>query len=547
VTVNANIVELLRAQAARVPDRLAIVDRHRGRERAVSFAQLETLSGQAAALLASRGLCAGQTVLVFQPMSVELYAVLLGIFRLGLVAMVVDPAAGRDHLEQCCAIRPPDALVASTKAHLLRLISPALRRIPRQIAIGPLEQLVPFALPWSRAARLAPHEAIHQSHPDAPALLTFTSGSTGQPKAAVRTHGLLRTQHAVLERTLRAEDGEINLATLPIFALANLASGTTSLIPAGNLRRPGEVDPAPILQQLASYPPASVVASPAFLDRLGRYVRRRGATMPSFRRLFAGGAPVFPRFVDEWLAVAPQAEVISGYGSTEAEPIAELSHTAVTPADRAAMRQGGGLLAGQPVPEVTLRILPDRWGEPIGPYTAVELDRLVLPSGEIGEIAVAGPHVLRGYLDGRGDEETKFRVDGTVWHRTGDAGYLDAGGRLWLMGRCAAKIEDARGRLYPFAVECAAMEDPAVRRAAVIAHAGRRLLLLERYDGADEEPSWLEQLSRSLAWANLDIIRLCRRIPVDRRHNAKIDYPALRRLLSNNRDAAAYVSGVPTS
>lgn len=528
---NANIVELLRAQVARTPDRPAIVDRHRGRDREVSFAELERLSGQAAAVLSQQGLRAGQTVLVFQPMSVELYAALLGLFRLGLVAMVVDPSAGRTHLDRCCAIRPPDALVASTKAHLLRLIFPALRRIPRQFAIGSWERFVFGAHSWSRSRHLAPLATVYPCDPDTPALITFTSGSTGQPKAAVRTHGFLRTQHAVLSRTIRAEDGEISLSTLPIFVLANLASGTTSLIPAGNLQRPGDIHPAPILDQMAAHPPASVVASPAFMDRLARHCRTHGPTMSSFRRIFAGGAPVFPRLVDEWRAVAPQAEIVSGYGSTEAEPIAELPQHAVAPADRAAMRGGGGLLAGTPVPEIALRILPDHWGQPIGPYTAAEFDRMALPTGETGEIVVTGPHVLRGYLGGRGDSETKFRVDGTIWHRTGDAGYLDAQGRLWLMGRCSAKIDDARGRLYPFAVECAVMEDPAIRRAAAIAHAGRRLLLLERYDGLDHEPAWLTDVMQSLSWAGLDAIRLLSRIPVDRRHNAKIDYPALQRLL----------------
>ena len=139
---------------------------------------------------------------------------------------------------------------------------------------------------------------------------------------------------------------------------------------------------------------------------------------------------------------------------------------------------------------------------------------------------VSGAHVLSGYLHGHGDEETKFSVDGTRWHRTGDAGYLDERGRLWLLGRCSARIEDAHGSLYPFTVECAAHEHPGVQRAAVILHQGKRLLAVELVAGAN-----VDELKKSLAWARIDIIRAFEKLPVDKRHNAKIDYPALREML----------------
>jgi acyl-CoA synthetase (AMP-forming)/AMP-acid ligase II len=193
------------------------------------------------------------------------------------------------------------------------------------------------------------------------------------------------------------------------------------------------------------------------------------------------------------------------------------------------MRTGAGLLTGRATPSIQLRILPDRWGEPIAPLTASQLDALALPAGEWGEIVVSGPHVLTGYLHGQGDEETKFDVDGRRWHRTGDAGYLDADGRLWLLGRCSARIEDGRGRIYPFAVECALDGIYGVRRTAFLAHGGRRLLAVELEPGAS--PQTRETLRAACAWADPDDIRVVDHMPVDARHNAKIDYPALRKML----------------
>ncbi len=146
-----------------------------------------------------------------------------------------------------------------------------------------------------------------------------------------------------------------------------------------------------------------------------------------------------------------------------------------------------------------------------------------------GEIVVAGDHVLQGYVHGEGDAETKFRVDGRVWHRTGDAGYRDENNRLWLLGRCSARIEDLSGTAYPFAVECAAMEDAAVGRAALVARDGRRLLAVEPAAGRSPDAARLKDL---LAWAKLDGIVSVGKIPVDKRHNAKVDYPALERMMT---------------
>jgi olefin beta-lactone synthetase len=99
---------------------------------------------------------------------------------------------------------------------------------------------------------------------------------------------------------------------------------------------------------------------------------------------------------------------------------------------------------------------------------------------------------------------------------------MDTDGRLWLLGRCNGKIHDARGTLYPFAVECAAMQTPAIRRAALAAIDGLRVLAIE----AGTTVSRGDILS-SLSWAELDHVVFLDRVPVDKRHNAKIDYVAL--------------------
>jgi len=218
------------------------------------------------------------------------------------------------------------------------------------------------------------------------------------------------------------------------------------------------------------------------------------------------------------------------YGSTEAEPIAAIDHADVGLSDLARMRDGGGLLVGRPVEGLMLRIL--RHPLPVGRHslTGDELDRLSASTGEIGEIAVAGPHVLHAYADAEQEAPSKFDVDGQRWHRTGDAGYLDERGRLWLAGRAGAAIRDPRGTVYPFQVEMAAESAAGVRRAALLAVAGQRVLAIERRRGSLD----CARIARCVAQQTIDRVVVLRRIPVDRRHNAKVDYAALRRRLDGS-------------
>src|SRR5258708_38173514 len=129
--------------------------------------------------------------------------------------MLLDSSVGRDQIERRCRLWPPKALVAGTKAHLLRFISPALRAIPHKFVIGPA---LPGAVSWSRARSLTPRKEILSCTADTPALITFTSGITRLPKAAVRTHSFLLEQHRVLEQRLRLAPGYLRPAALPIFA-----------------------------------------------------------------------------------------------------------------------------------------------------------------------------------------------------------------------------------------------------------------------------------------------------------------------------------------
>jgi acyl-CoA synthetase (AMP-forming)/AMP-acid ligase II len=521
-----NVVTLFQHQAAARPDAAAFIEGRGARRRVISFAALDAAGAAGAARLRAVGLRPGDTVLVLVPLSARLYEVLAAVFRAGLVAVVLDPGAGRDHIAAAIALSPPHAFIGSPKAHLLRLLHPPIRRIPVAFVT---DGWVPVARRWAGPPARSSAAVEPRAYAD-PALLTFTSGSTGAPRGAIRSHGVLAAQHRALSAALGLEAGQIDLATLPVVVLANLASGVTTVLPDADLRRPGAVDAPRLLAQIRAERPTRSTASPAFFERL--LDAAAPGDLDPFRRLDSGGAPVFPDLLRRLASAAPNAHVSGVYGSTEAEPIADLPASALRDEDLAAVQAGAGLPVGMPVPEVALRIVPDRWGTPLGPFDGPAWEAFALPRGAVGEIVVAGEHVIPGYVHGRGDEETKVAVDGRRWHRTGDAGRLDDDGRLWLLGRCAHAVEAPAGRVYPLQVEAAVRAGWGLR-AAFLLHGGARTLVVEGEGGAA-----VADLREVLAWAGIERVEAVEALPTDRRHNAKIDVAALRRLLDAKRKTA---------
>jgi olefin beta-lactone synthetase len=518
-----NIAEILLRRSTEMGDAPAILDVHRGNDRSFSFSELARATAAIAEQFRSAGLKQGDGVLLLHPVAAELYLALIALFRLGCVGIFLDPSAGREHIERCCATFPPAGFFGSTKAQLLRWTSPALRRIPQSFAITafPGARRIDPDTNASGAAEIVPVDG------DAPALVTFTSGGTGEPKAALRTHDFLLAQHRALEESLAMEPGARDLTTLPIFVLANLGSGVTSMLPDADLRFPRQVKAPPVISQIKRHGITTTAMSPAFAQRIVDECGRTNTTIGETRRVFLGGAPVFPGILRQTKRCFPNASVTAVYGSTEAEPMAEVRLEEIAGTDFQSMAEGKGLLAGAPVRAIQLRVIRDQWGTALPPMNGTQFESLHERPEHAGEIVVSGAHVLPGYLHGEGDAETKFTVDGTRWHRTGDLGYCDSHGRLWLLGRCAAKLSDARGVQYPFAVECAVRERFEVENAALVSVRGLRVLAIE---SKTKLPA--NEILDALSWAQLDRVIFVDHLPVDKRHNAKIDYVELARYLS---------------
>jgi acyl-CoA synthetase (AMP-forming)/AMP-acid ligase II len=526
-----NLVRLLDQRAAEQPNTPALIDSYKGKDRVVTYAQLSKRVSAGSAMLEEIGLKKGMTILAFHPVSIELYEFLLAAFHRGLQVMLADPSAGPKFLNDCCSRLQPDAFFGSWKANYLRLTIPSLRKIPICITAGPW---FPRSHRWRTSEGSSDITDVADSHP---ALVTFTSGSTGIPKAAVRSHGFLLAQHQTLSESLTFLPREVDLITLPVFVLANLASGMTSVLAETDLAHPGNPNSAAIFKQCQRHKVTRCAASPAFFEGL----LKSPMGMPALQKVYTGGAPVFPYLLDCLKSALPNATIESVYGSTEAEPIAHFAANDWDTPTRNLTRGGAGLCSGKPVPQIQLRIITDQSGTPLGPMTQKEFDAMETPRGQAGEILVAGAHVLQGYLGGVCNEETKIQVDHQIWHRTGDAGWIDSQGRVWMLGRCAAKLPEypAPAELssdalrYPFAIECSLKDRFPKLRMAAIAWQDKRVLAI----GAKVTEETMEAIRSVSSELGIQQWFWFDSLPLDRRHNAKIDYPALMAMIQASESA----------
>lgn len=482
-----NAATLFRDAAQAHPSRLAFVERGRS----ITFEALWERVCRFAGALHARGFAPADRALIAIPMSVDLYVALLAVLKEGGVAVFLDPWVGKRTMIRLAKHAQLKAWLGTPKSHLLRLF---VRNVP----IAPL-RVARFAGPL--------RESIHETAGDDRALITFTTGSSGNPKGVNRTHRILTAQHERLAEEFPPREGDVDLCTFPVFALNNLALGVPTVIP-------------PDEHHLAT----TATASPPLFDDLAKKDDR-----PRFRRILTGGAPVTDLQLRTWTAAWPRAEIIVAYGSSEAEPVAH-----ITAEER--LRIGGkGYVAGKIVRGVRARIEPlfprvilSRVDDE-GPSSAQRSSAVAArDNSAIGELLVSGDHVCRDYdNDPLATRQNKvLDPESTVWHRMGDTGWFDEEDRFRIAGRVHSTIWRDGVPVHAQLVEQAARgDDPRIRRVAALA-VGRRVAVVVESD-ADVEHDVRARLAA--AGEPCDIVIVTREpLPVDPRHNSKIDYDRLR-------------------
>ncbi|MBR9763344.1 MAG: long-chain fatty acid--CoA ligase [Rhodobacteraceae bacterium] len=409
---------------------IALLD-HDGRE--ISYDALDRMTHEMAGLLAAHGVRAGDRVILLSENCATFLVAALALSRLDAWIVLMNARATEAEVDRIrersgarCVIFTPEASAASL-AHATRMKATEIGRLDcGQVLVSPIFEAEPEPV-----------------EPDAGqvAVLMYTSGTVGEPKGVMLTHGnLLFTCNAGAEmRSLSPSD--VMLGLLPgthIFGLTSVMLAT--LKSGGRLVLMPRFDPDTVLDHLA----AGVTVMPAvpqiFASLLKRLQERGEAPRHSLRFIYAGGAPVD-------LSLKKKVEAVFGiplhigYGLTEASP--SVSSTRLD-----APRDDGA--TGPAIKGVEVVIdSPDEKG--------------------VGEILVRGPNVMKGYYQNPEATAQTLREDGFL--RTGDLGVLDADGSLFVVGRLKELIIHSGFNIYPPEVETVLMEHPSVTLCAVIGRA----------------------------------------------------------------------------
>ncbi len=500
------------ALLARRDDRSpAFVDLATGDE--VTWAELARQVEAVAAELSRRGLRPGDRVAMLTPPGPAMVAAIFGVVRVGGVTVVADRGLG------------------------LRGLGAAVRGAGPTWAIGPRRALnAAAALRWApRATRLevgellaaAPGDLPDPPGPDDPAAVLFTSGATGPAKGVRYSHRQLAAQRDALAATYRITSDDRLVAAFAPFALYGPALGIPTALPDCDVTTPGELTAQALDAACARVDATLAFASPAALANVvataGDLARTRSG-LAGLRVVFSAGAPVPAETLHAVATLTPDATLHTPYGMTEVLPVADIDLVAIDAAT--SDDPAGGVCVGHPVTGADVRIVPLDF-EPTSIPEAC-------PAGVTGEILVSAPWVSDGYAGLWHTERLARPPADRRWHRSGDVGHVDEHGRLWVEGRSVHVISTVEGPVTPVPVERAVERGLPVARAAAVgvgpAGCQQVVVVVEAPEGDDGlAPHDVAAEVRRLALVPVAAVLTAKALPVDIRHNSKIDRTAVAR------------------
>ncbi len=426
-----NLAETLARAAATYPDRPAI----RLDERVLNYRELDEASARVASWLLRRGITEGDRVGLMLPNVPEFGELYYGILRAGAIVVPMNPLFKPREVEYY--------LTDSAAALALAWHGVADQAAPGAESAG--TDLV-IIEPDELAATLAdadPGQAVTDRASSDTAVILYTSGTTGQPKGAELTHdNLMRNVEVTSGTLLRLAPQDVILGALPLFHSFGQVVAMGCAVGSGAcLTLLPRFDPARALEIIKRDQVTVMPGVPTMYAAMLHGAGGNAGDVASLRLCVSGGASmpveVMRAFEKEFGCM-----ILEGYGLSETSPVASFNHP-----DRE--RKPGTI--GQAISGVEMRVQSDD-GDP-------------LPAGEIGEIAIRGHNVMKGYWR-RPGETAEVMVDG--WFRTGDLGRMDRQGYFSIVDRKKDMIIRGGLNVYPREVEEVLYEHPAVAETAVI-------------------------------------------------------------------------------
>ena len=449
---------ILARQAQRVPEKPAMIFYGR----VVKFAELADAVERFAGWLRSRGVGAGDRVAIFLENSPQFAIAYYGTLRAGGICVCLNPMHKAVELQHefddsgARVLVTSDqlyAVVESIRAHtgLEAVVLTAYRDyLPADPALPPPAGFAEPAREWPGNERLPDilRSAASLSEPVAralgdTALLQYTSGTTGAPKAAEITHRNLVSNCELQHQYIGSDDRDVALGVLPWFHITGMEGQMNMMAFMGaTLVVIGRFDLVTVLRAIERYKVTLTTLITTINVAIVNFPKTAEFDLSSLRACFSGGAPVPAEIARKWEKLTGHP-LIEGYGLSETT-----APTHINPPHRP--KYG---TVGVPIPFTDARIV------------SLEDGRTEMPIGQSGEIAVKGPQVMKGYWRRPDATADAFR-DG--WFLTGDIGHVDEEGYFTISERKKDMLKVSGFSVFPAEVEAIMYRHPSIAEVGVV-------------------------------------------------------------------------------
>ena len=411
--------------------------------RTITWAQIHERVSAVAAALRERGVRAGDRVAIMMTNRPEFLETMFAASAIGAIVVPVNFRLAPDEIAYILTDSGASLLVVeeATAAAAASARAACAHEIGF-VSTGHVEGAAPY-FPVSSGPVEPPAADVPE---DSPALIMYTSGTTGRPKGAVLTHENLMCQSLTLIRVWRLfADEEVNLCASPLFHIASIGAiapmvligGTTVLLPSGGFSS------AATLDVMEAERVTSVFLVPAQWQLLCDDASLASRDLSALKTMSWGAAPATTTLLTRMAGAFPGVTNVAVFGQTEMSPVT----CALSGED--ALRKVGSV--GKPVSIVAARIVDD--------------DMKDVPPGEVGEIVYRGPSVMAGYWQNPEATAEAFRGG---WFHSGDLVRADEEGFLYVVDRKKDMIITGGENVYCAEVENALSAHPAVAELAVV-------------------------------------------------------------------------------